>query len=175
VCIQYLAPKYHLRIPEPRPIIEKNLPELASINPHDPGIWAYVLITEWLNYYKRVTFLSVHMPGHRREFGSIPELMPVTKKDLPGLASVQASMTQAFGLLGPMCSSLNDLNYYKRVTFLSVHMPGHCREFGSFPELTPLTKKDLPDLASINAHDPGNWAIWAYVCGRQLRIFWRFN
>ena len=73
--------KCHLRIPEPRPITEKDLPELASINPHDPGIWAYVLITEWLNYYKRVTFLSVHMPGHRREFGSIPELMPVTKKD----------------------------------------------------------------------------------------------
>ena len=94
--------KCHLRIPEPRPITEKDLLELASINPHEPGIWAYVLITEWLNYYKRVTFLSVHMPGHRREFGSIPEPMPVTKKD-------------------------------------------------------------LPDLASINPHDPGIWATWAYV------------
>ena len=50
------------------------------------------------------------------------------------------------------------LNYYKRVTFLSVHMPGHCREFGSFPEPMPVTKKDLPDLASINPHDPGIWA-----------------
>ena len=78
---------------------------MASINPHDPGIWAiwaYVLITEWLNYYKRVTFLSVHMPGH-------------------------------------------------------------CRELGSFPEPRPLTKKDLPDLALINPHDLGIWAIWAYV------------
>ena len=75
---------------------------MASINPHDPGIWAYVLITEWLNYYKRVTFLSVHMPGH-------------------------------------------------------------CRELGSFPELMPLTKKDLPDLASINPHGSGIWAIWIYV------------
>ena len=103
------------------PVTKKDLPDLASINPHDPGnwaTWAYVLITEWLNYYKRVTFLSVHMPGHRREFGSIPELMPVTKKDLPDLASVQASMTQVIGLFGPMCSSLNGLNYYKRVTFL---------------------------------------------------------
>ena len=27
----------------------------------------------------------------------------------------------------------------------------------------PVTKKDLPDLASINPHDPGNWAIWIYV------------
>ena len=94
--------------PEPKPLTKKDLPDLASINPHDPGIWAYVLITEWLNYYKRVTFLSVHMPGHRREFGSIPELMPVTKKDLPDLASVQASMTQVIGLFGSMCSSLND-------------------------------------------------------------------
>ena len=68
-----------------------------------------MLITEWLDYYKRVTFLSLHMPGHRREFGSIPELMPVTKKDLPELASVQASMTQAFGLFGHMCSLLNGL------------------------------------------------------------------
>ena len=24
-------------------------------------------------------------------------------------------------------------------------------------------KKDLPDLASINPHDLGIWAIWAYV------------
>ena len=87
------------------PVTKKDLPDLASINPHDPGnwaTWAYVLITEWLNYYKRVTFLSVHMPGH-------------------------------------------------------------CRELGSFPELMPLTKKDLPDLASINPHGSGNWAIWIYV------------
>ena len=72
-------------------------------------------------------------------------------------------MAQAFGLFGSMCSSLNGFNYYKRVTFLSVHMPGHCREFGSFPEPKPVTKKDLPDLASINPHDLGIWAIWAYV------------
>ena len=55
------------------------------------------------------------------------------------------------------------LDYYKRVTFLSVHMPGHCRELGSFPEPRPLTKKDLPDLASINPHESGIWAIWIYV------------
>ena len=79
------------------------------------------------------------------------------------MASAQASMTQVIGLLGSMCSSLNDLHYYKRVTFLSVHMPGHCRELGSFPEPRPLTKKDLPDLASINAHESGIWATWAYV------------
>ena len=72
-------------------------------------------------------------------------------------------MTQAFGLFGPMRSSLNDLHYYKRVTFLSVHMPGHCRELVPFPEPMPVTKKDLPDLASINPHDPGNGAIWIYV------------
>ena len=42
-------------------------------------------------------------------------------------------------------------------------MPGHCREFGSFPEPMPVTKKDLPDLASINPHDPGIWVTWAYV------------
>ena len=103
------------------PVTKKDLPDLASINPHDSGnwaIWAYVLITEWLDYYKRVTFLSVHMPGHRREFGSIPEPTPLTKKDLPDLASAQASMTQVIGLFGSMRSSLNDLNYYKRVTFL---------------------------------------------------------
>ena len=90
---------------------KKDLPDLALINPHDLDIWAiwiYALITEWLDYYKRVTFLSVHMPGHCREFGSIPEPRPLTKKDLPDLASVQASMTQAFGLLGLMRSSLND-------------------------------------------------------------------
>ena len=103
------------------------------------------------------------MPGHCPKFRPFPEPKPVTKKDLLDLASVQASMTQAFGLFGPMCSSLNDLNYYKRVTFLSVHMPGHCREFGSIPEPRPLTEKDLPDLASINPHDSGNWAIWSYV------------
>ena len=27
----------------------------------------------------------------------------------------------------------------------------------------PVTKKDLPDLASINPHDSGIWAIWIYV------------
>ena len=78
---------------------------------HDPSnwaIWIYALITEWLDYYKRVTFLSVHMPGHCRELGSFPEPMPVTKKYLPDLASVQASMTQVFGLFGSMRSSLND-------------------------------------------------------------------
>ena len=91
------------------------------------------------------------------------EPKPLTKKDLPDLASVQASMTQVIGLFGHMCSSLNDFNYYKRVTFLSVYTPGHCRELGSFPEPMPLTKKDLPDLASINAHDLGIWAIWIYV------------
>ena len=80
------------------------------------------------------------------------EPKPLTKKDLPDLASVQASMTQVIGLFGHMCSSLNDFNYYKRVTFLSVYTPGHCRELGSFPEPKPLTKKDLPDLASINPH-----------------------
>ena len=44
------------------PATEKDLPDLASINPHDPGIWvtwAYVLITEWLDYYKRVTFFDL--------------------------------------------------------------------------------------------------------------------
>ena len=55
------------------------------------------------------------------------------------------------------------LDYYKRVTFLSVHMSCHCREFGSFPEPMPVTKKDLPDLASINAHESGIWATWIYV------------
>ena len=55
------------------------------------------------------------------------------------------------------------LDYYRRVTFLSVHMPGHCRELGSFPEPRPLTKKDLPDLASINPHDLGIWAIWIAI------------
>ena len=42
------------------PVTKKDLPDLASINPHDSGIWAiwaYVPITEWLDYYKRVTFL----------------------------------------------------------------------------------------------------------------------
>ena len=47
----------------------------------------------------------------------IPEPRPITNKDLPELASAQASMTQVIGLFGSMCSSLNDLNYYKRVTF----------------------------------------------------------
>ena len=41
------------------PVTEKDLLDLASINPNDPGnwaMWAHVLTTKWLNYYKRVTF-----------------------------------------------------------------------------------------------------------------------
>jgi len=41
------------------PVTRKDLPDLASINAHDLGIWAtwiYVFITKRLNYYKRVTF-----------------------------------------------------------------------------------------------------------------------
>ena len=48
--------------PEPRPLTKKDLPDLALINPHDLNIWAiwiYVLITKWLSYYKRMTFLFV--------------------------------------------------------------------------------------------------------------------
>ena len=44
------------------PVTKKDLPDLALINAHDLGIWAiwiYVLITKWLNYYKRMTFLFV--------------------------------------------------------------------------------------------------------------------
>ena len=90
--------------------------------------------------------------------------MPLTKKDLLDLASAQASMTQVIGLLGSMCSSLNDLHYYKRVTFLSVHMPGHCRELGSFPEPRPLTKKDLPDLASVQASMTQAFGLFGHMC-----------
>jgi hypothetical protein len=32
------VPKFR-PIPEPRPLTEKDLPDLASINPHDSGIW----------------------------------------------------------------------------------------------------------------------------------------
>ena len=72
-------------------------------------------------------------------------------------------MNRAFGHIWIYVLIAKLLDYYKRVTFLSVHMPGHCRELGSFPEPKPLTKKDLPDLASINAHGPGNWAIWTSI------------
>ena len=44
------------------PVTKKDLPDLALINPHDLDIWAiwiYVLITKWLSYYKRMTFLFV--------------------------------------------------------------------------------------------------------------------
>ena len=41
------------------PVTEKDLFDLASIDPNEPGnwaMWAHVLTTKWLNYYKRVTF-----------------------------------------------------------------------------------------------------------------------
>ena len=45
--------------PQSMPVTEKDLLDLASINPNEPGnwaMWAHVLTTKWLNYYKRVTF-----------------------------------------------------------------------------------------------------------------------
>ena len=79
------------------------------------------------------------------------------------MALIQASMTQVIGLFGPMCSSLNGFNYYKRVTFF--YLDRHCfsSTCRSFPEPMPVTKKDLPDLALINPHDLNIWAIWIYV------------
>ena len=97
-----------------------------------------------LNYYKRVTFLSVHMPGHCRELGSFPEPRPITEKDLPELASVQASMTQVIGLFGSMCSSLNGFNYYKRVTFF---ICSHARSLSGIRIISGTHASDQEGLA----------------------------
>ncbi len=45
--------------PQSMPVTKKDLLYLASIDPDDPGnlaMWAHVLNTKWLDYYKRVTF-----------------------------------------------------------------------------------------------------------------------
>ena len=50
--------------PQSMPVPEKDLLDLASIDPNDPGnwaMWAHVLTTKWLNYYKRVTFLIIKL------------------------------------------------------------------------------------------------------------------
>ena len=67
-----------------------------------------------------------------------------SKKDLPDLASVQASMTQAFGLLGLMCSSLNALNYYKRVTFF---ICSHAWSLPEFQIISGIHARDQEGLA----------------------------
>ena len=51
-CLRQMTPKF-------MPMTKKDLLDLASIDPDDPGkwaMWAHVLTTKWLNYYKRVTF-----------------------------------------------------------------------------------------------------------------------
>ena len=45
--------------PQSMPVTEKDLLDLTSINPNDPGNWVMgvlVLTTKWLNHYTRVTF-----------------------------------------------------------------------------------------------------------------------
>jgi len=46
--------------------------------------------------------------------------------------------------------------------------------WAAFIEISALldTKKDLPDLASINPHDLGIWAIWANVGITELCAAW---
>ena len=51
-CLRQMAP-------QSMPVTKKDLLDLTSIDPTDPGnwaMWAHVLTTKWLNYYKRVTF-----------------------------------------------------------------------------------------------------------------------
>ena len=88
---------------------------------HDSGIWAiwaHVLATKWLNYYKRVTFF---WPRSRLLF---PRLADQFRNPCPWPRRTcltwhpSTRMTWTFGLFGHMCSSLNGFNYYKRVTFL---------------------------------------------------------
>jgi len=47
--------------PQSMPVTKKDLLDLASIDPDDPGnwdMWAHVLTTKWLNYYMSVTFFA---------------------------------------------------------------------------------------------------------------------
>ena len=52
-------PNLRQMAPQSMPVTEKDLLDLTSINPNDPGnwvMWVLVLTTKWLNHYKRVTF-----------------------------------------------------------------------------------------------------------------------
>ena len=74
-------------------------------------------------------------------------------------SAATSQLGQCFGCFCPgvICSSIT---------------AGSVPKFRSFPELMPVTKKDLPDLASINPHDLGIWAIWVYVGITKLCVAW---
>ena len=62
-----------------------------------------------LDLGKNFGLVGVHPVFSQKCHLRIPEPRPITEKDLPELASVQASMTQVIGLFGSMRSSLNGL------------------------------------------------------------------